>query len=276
LRFAGITIQTNKVVEWQILPAPENYGINFVPTDTGKPIRAVSSNVLSTDGLVVLGRDKNIVCGVEHILSALHGCGITNASVICPTSYPPEVTPLLTRLLLDHKTIQRHRIEYLSFETSQFIADNCYRIYSVRQAECLRVRCSFTYASPYTPKPMVYSLIVTPDSYRDRLSTARTFCDTSRLWELQKEGNAQGVMKQNCLVIPEKRITTWKLNDPEELVKHKILDFVGDLFLAGRPVLGDFNLFNPNHATTHAFLSSIGEDCERSKEAEEIRMSERG
>lgn len=254
----GICIQTGETTKWTVTSAPENFGIKFIRTEKDTildVIQADYKSVSETNGLVILKGKQSRVCGVEHLLSILNGVGITNATVVCPTAYPPENSFLFTKLLIDKITIQREEVRYFKVPDTYYHDDDLGVTIEVKESDRFRVFCCFEFTSPSTPDPLMYSLTITPQSYRDKISSARTFCTAKRLSMLQNRRHALGAYSGNCLVIPNEEVLSGI--DMTELVRHKILDFIGDIYLIGSNVLGDFNLVNPSHTATNKFIGYL-------------------
>ena len=247
-----ISIETGQIGRWSILPASQNRGIVFLrQLENLKVIefKASYTNILHADGFVRVGNNRAGVNGVEHILSILHGIGITNAEILCETENPPENTSLFTSMILEAKTFQREPIDYMQYENRSFVYSD--RVIEVKKSDRFRVRCEFNFASRHVPTTLLYSVVITPESYRDKICTARTFCTSRYLHSLHTSHRGLGASEKNCLVLEEDN-ENFEL-DANELVRHKILDFIGDVVLCGKPVLGDFYLYNPNHTTTYLF-----------------------
>lgn len=254
----GICIQTGEATKWTVTSAPENFGIKFIRTEGDKildVIQADHNSVSETNGLVVLKGRQSRVCGIEHLLSIFHGIGITNATVVCPTTYPPENSLLFTKLLMDKITLQREEVCYFRMPDTYYHDSELGTTVEIKAADRFTVYCCFEFVSPSTPTALKYSLTITPQSYRDKISPARTFCTAKRLSMLQSNRNALGVYSSNCLVIPNEEVLSGI--DMTELARHKILDFIGDIYLIGSSVLGDFRLFNPSHTATNKFIGYL-------------------
>jgi len=265
IEIEGISIETGRESRWILYPAEVDQGITFVrETENRQTIRikAHYNNVYHTNGYVRLGHYVG-VHGVEHFLSAIHGVGITNAEVFCPSEYPPENTVLLTNLLYENKKIQSREVDYHKFPVQIFHYNG--KAIQVDDSEDLKISCFFDFNSPVTPDRLKYSVVVTPESYRDKICKARTFCTHLYLTTIQKRNRALGVNENNCIVLPDSLDEEFNVN-VTELAIHKVLDFIGDIFLVGKPVKGDFTLFNPSHSISYIMNMRNGEDAELPKE----------
>lgn len=250
IELEGISIETGLLSKWIVYPAEVDQGIVFVrETESRQTLRIPATHkvVHHADGYVRLGHQIG-VNGIEHILSILHGVGITNAEIFCPTENPPENTREFAKLIYDNKALQSKEVEYYKYRSQIFHFNE--RAVEVNESDRFKVTCFFDFESPHVPERLKYSVVVTPESYIDKICTARTFCSRGFLDMLQHSNRALGAAENNCLVIPDDPEESFVV-DLTELVRHKILDFVGDISLIGKPVLGDFVLFNPNHTMSY-------------------------
>lgn len=252
-------METGQISQWRVLPASPNTGVVFLRQLENLKvieIEAKHTNVLHSNGYVRLGNREVGVNGVEHPLAILHGTGITNAEILCENENPPENSFLFTQKLLRAKTFQREKIDYHYYSEYEFNWNN--RSIRVERSDRLYISCEFTFDSIHVPNTLKYSIVVTPDSFRDKLSTARTFCTREYLDHLQDNYRALGVNEDNCIILPEDIEEGFKI-DLSELVRHKVLDFIGDIFLGGKPVKGDFYLLNPNHTVSYLFHQELAQ-----------------
>lgn len=233
-----------------IFPAKPGHGIIFWRSDIDVRIPAshryvdLSGSTLST----VLANSRGSVRTVEHIVSALRGMGVDNATIevsgpevpIMDGSSWPFVEGILKAgiksqdigLPLFHVA---RPVEYKSGDKT-FMATPCssFKVdYFVDFGESFR---------------QPYSMVVTPRSYQTEVSRAKTFCSASDLEKIQEAGLAKGGTRENALIVgPDRIMNPESQSYPDELVRHKILDFIGDMGLTEGRILGSFTVSKGGH-----------------------------
>ncbi len=234
------------------LPAPPNAGIRFRRVDLeGQPeIEASVEHVGDTTRSTTLVRGNARVHTVEHVLAAFSGAGIHNAVVELDAGEPPvgdgSAMPFV-RLIQEagvqaqtepHQPYRVTDLVELSMGDSQMVA---------LPHDRLKITCTNAdRAGRYT---QVYSVEVTPESWLRELAPARTFCFYEEIEALVKNGLIKGGSLENAVVIRDDAVlTTEPLRFPDEFVRHKILDIIGDLALTGRAVHAHIIAVRPSHS----------------------------
>ena len=216
---------------------PADNGITFLRTDIpgAKPIAALAQNVSSTLRGTNLKNETAEVWTVEHVMSALHALGLTDVTVEMDGPEPPVtdgasdvyVEALLKAGLKDLPAEQpllniKQKITY----TSGRIA------YSAEPADKLTFTFVFLHKHPLVSH-QEFTLEFTPDNYIQEIARARTFGFEEELAFLKAHGLAKGGNLENAVIVGKDKFIN-ELRYPDELVRHKILDMVGDLCLTGR------------------------------------------
>ena len=216
---------------------PADNGITFLRTDIpgAKPIVALAQNVSSTLRGTNLKNDTAEGWTVEHVMSALHALGLTDVTVEMDGPEPPVtdgasdvyVEALLKAGLKDLPAEQpllniKQKITY----TSGRIA------YSAEPADKLTFTFVFLHKHPLVSH-QEFTLEFTPDNYIQEIARARTFGFEEELAFLKAHGLAKGGNLENAVIVGKDKFIN-ELRYPDELVRHKILDMVGDLCLTGR------------------------------------------
>ena len=216
---------------------PADNGITFLRTDIpgAKPIAALAQNVSSTLRGTNLKNETAEVWTVEHVMSALHALGLTDVTVEMDGPEPPVtdgasdvyVEALLKAGLKDLPAEQpllniKPKITY----TSGRIA------YSAEPADKLTFTFVFLHKHPLVSH-QEFTLEFTPDNYIQEIARARTFGFEEELAFLKAHGLAKGGNLENAVIVGKDKFIN-ELRYPDELVRHKILDMVGDLCLTGR------------------------------------------
>ncbi len=265
------------------IPASVDAGFIFVRTGLDgcdREVRAVAESVIATEFATVLGdREAPLVSTAEHVLAALRGMGVDNATIEVDG---PEVPIMDGSAAAFVAAIDQAGI------VSQSAAR---RFIQVMKPVQVAVGDSFGELRPHAsgfradveidfPNPVigrqVYSLDLSPERFRRDISRARTFgCvnDVARLWSA---GFALGASFENSVVFDETRLlNTEGLRYSDECVRHKVLDVIGDLALAGLPLLGAFRSVRGGHKLNHAVLTALLADrtAYRVVEAEPARRS---
>jgi UDP-3-O-[3-hydroxymyristoyl] N-acetylglucosamine deacetylase len=232
LAFEGVGIHTGAAASLRIVPQPENTGLCF-SLDGGAPFRATSERVVDTRRATVLGDGRATVSTVEHVLSALFALGIDNARLdvggpeipVLDGSAAPFAEAIATIGRLE-QPVPRER--FTIAEPAVFSDGDA--VVVVSPAQTFRVRFAVDFAAPVGAQ--YFDTVIEPDSYRRDIARARTFGYLHEVEALRAAGLARGGTLDNALVFaPEGPLTP--LAWPNEVVRHKVLDLVGDFALLG-------------------------------------------
>jgi len=259
--FSGIGLHSGNRVNMTILPAPANSGVRFRRVDLdGKPeIEARVENVSETNRSTTLAKGNVKVHTVEHVLAALAGYGIDNAVIELDANEPPIGDGSSREFC---KIIQAAGIATLP-EKKEFYTPT--EPIEVRLGETVMTlfpddgfKITCTSADKQGRFTQFYSTEVTPKTWEKDLAHARTFCFFEEIEFLIKNGLIKGGTLENAVVIRDDAVlTTEPLRYPEEFVRHKMLDIVGDLSLLGRPIRGHVIAVRPGHAANAELVRKI-------------------
>jgi UDP-3-O-[3-hydroxymyristoyl] N-acetylglucosamine deacetylase len=266
---AGIGVHSGAPANLTLHPAEANTGIVFLRSGAeGRADRELQANyrsVTATEFATVLG-DHNgpAVSTTEHVLAALHGCGIDNAVVevdgpevpIMDGSAAPFVTAI-DQAGIVAQTEQRRYIQVLkTIRVSKGESHGELRPH----LRGLRIETEIEFDHPLIGRQTV-AMDVEPDVFRRDLARARTFGfmrDVSKLWSA---GYALGASLDNTVVVAEDRVLNAEgIRFPDEFVRHKAVDAIGDLALAGAPIIGAYRSVRGGHKLNHAVLSALMAD----------------
>jgi UDP-3-O-[3-hydroxymyristoyl] N-acetylglucosamine deacetylase/3-hydroxyacyl-[acyl-carrier-protein] dehydratase len=250
--FAGIGLHSGNRVTMTFLPAAANSGIRFRRADLAdKPeIEARVENVTENNRSTTIAKGNVKVQTIEHVLAAFAGYGIDNAIVELDSNEPPigdgsssAFCKLIQEAGIVPQTERREPykpsqpVELLMGETEMALFPD----------EGFKITC--TSSDKHGRFTQFYSLEITPKTWEQELSNARTFCFYEEIEYLIKNGLIRGGSLENAVVIRDDAVlTTEPLRYPEEFVRHKILDIIGDLSLLGRPLQGHLIAVKPSHA----------------------------
>lgn len=243
------------------LPGAPNSGIRFRRTDLeGKPeLEAKVEFVVDTTRSTTLGRGQLKIQTVEHVLAALAGCEIDNAVVEIDANEPPiadgsarEYVKMIDSV--GTAPMAETREPYRVKEPIELtIGDS---IMSVFPHDKLKISC--TSADGSNRFTEFFSVELSPERWRKDLAHARTFCFFEEIEYLYKSGLIKGGSLENAVVIRDDAVLTNEpLRYPEEFVRHKILDIVGDLSLLGRPLQGHVIAIRPSHQSNVELVRAI-------------------
>ncbi|UPT74059.1 MAG: UDP-3-O-acyl-N-acetylglucosamine deacetylase [Elusimicrobiota bacterium] len=239
----GVGLHTGNKSKITFRPAPANTGIRFFRADlAGTPmIPARLEFVLTTVRGTNLGLGDAKVHTVEHVLSACTGLGIDNLDILVTANEPPimdgSALPFIDALIrAGLKPLDApKRWLHLPHEVVYTAKDGAR--YRATPSDKFEVVATLIHDHPLMPK-MTLSMTVERESYLAEVARARTFCFEHEVAYLKSQGLAQGGSLENAIVIGKDRFHTNEegLRFPDEFVRHKMLDLIGDLTLIGRPL----------------------------------------
>jgi UDP-3-O-[3-hydroxymyristoyl] N-acetylglucosamine deacetylase/3-hydroxyacyl-[acyl-carrier-protein] dehydratase len=260
--FSGIGLHSGNRVNMTILPAPANSGVRFRRVDLAdKPeIEARVENVLETNRSTTLAKGNIKVHTVEHVLAALAGFGIDNAIIELDANEPPIADGSSREFC---KIIQAAGISPQAEKRESFIPGEPIELESGETLMTLfpdddgfKITC--TSADKQGRFTQFFSTEVTPKIWEKELAHARTFCFFEEIEHLIKNNLIKGGSLENAVVIRDDAVlTTEPLRYPEEFVRHKMLDIIGDLSLVGKPIRGHLIAVKPSHAANCEFAKLI-------------------
>jgi len=251
----GVGIHTGNKVNVTFKPAGAESGVTFIRTDiSGAPrIKADVGSLLLAPKFnrrSSIGNDQVEVQTVEHLMAALSSLGIDNIDIEIDNNEVPGLDgssinfiEALEKAGLTHQDAPRH-------------------IYTVREPICIQEGASSITVLPDKDFKISYTLnynhpllaaqfleiVVNAESFKSSLSSARTFCLESEASELQSQGLGLGANYENTLVVGKTGVIKNKLRFNDEFVRHKILDLIGDLYLAGCPLRGHVVALKSGHS----------------------------
>ncbi len=243
IQLEGIGLHTGNPSRLIFRPAPANTGIRFFRTDLpGTPmVPARLEFVVATVRGTNLGLGEAKIHTVEHVLSACTGAGIDNVDVLVSANEPPimdgSALPFLQAILkagIEYYPDAPKRWLHLPGEIRYQEGHAKYRAFPSDRFE---VHATLIHDHPLMPE-MTLTLTIDPGTYVRELAPARTFCFEHEVEFLKSQGLAQGGSLENAIVIGKDRYHTTEggLRFPDEFVRHKMLDLIGDLTLIGRPL----------------------------------------
>ena len=261
IQYSGIGLHSGLEVHMRIKPAPAGTGVVFERTDqTDRPrVRASAQNVAATMRATTIEEDGVRFFTIEHLMSAISASGLDNCIVELDSEEPP-VADGASLAFFD--LIEKAGLKTLDEERSVISVDRVLRIddgdrfIMIVPYDGLRV--SFTSLNPHPLAGTQYTdIIVDAASYRKEIAPARTIAYEGEVDALRKAGLGLGGTLETVIVYNDERWLN-TLRFPNELVRHKALDVIGDLRLAG-VVHGHIIAVKSAHALNTALAKKIYE-----------------
>lgn len=264
----GVGVHSGAPATLVLGPAPVDAGYIFVRTSADgadREVQALADAVIATEFATVLGdREGPLVSTAEHVLAALRGLGIDNATIevdgpevpIMDGSAAPFVAAIESAGIVQQAAPRRF-LEVLK-PVKVVIGQSVGEL--LPHAGGFRAEVDIDFDHPMIGRQS-YVLDLTAQSFRRDIARARTFGymnDVAKLWSA---GYALGASFENSVVFDEARIlNTEGLRYADECVRHKVLDVVGDLALAGMPLIGLYRSTRGGHKLNHAVLTALLSD----------------
>ena len=250
---SGIALHSGARVTVRVQPAPENTGIVFRRVDLPeKPsVRAIASNVVDVRRGTTIADGKAIVFTVEHIMSALHACGIDNCIVEMDGMEPPiaDGSSLPYCGMIEEAGVETQSADAVSFTPPRilYVEGGSTKLVFVPGTEGLKISCLASFKGcPIDPQ--FHEFTLDREAYRRDIAGGRTFVDFGDLQQLLAMGLVKGGSLDAAAIIHDGAIICKEgLRYPNEIVRHKILDVIGDLYLCGRRLTGTVIAIKPGH-----------------------------
>ena len=264
----GVGVHSGIPVTLTLHPADADTGIVFARIDANGREREVCADyrsVTATELATVLGDASGVLCSTaEHVLAALRGLGVDNAVVELDGPEVPimdgSAAPFVAAIDQVGVAVTNAPRRYIEVRKPVRVARGESWGELRPYAHGFRVEIEIAFDNPLIGRQSI-ATDVEPDHFRRELSRARTFGfmkDVSALWSA---GKALGAGFENTVVMSENRVLNPEgLRYPDEFVRHKALDAVGDLALAGAPLLGAYRSMRGGHKLNHAVLTALMSD----------------
>ena len=269
IKSTGVGLHSGNKVTMQLSPAPVDTGIVFRRTDLS-PIRDIparADQVDETDLSTSLGRGEFQVTTVEHLLSALCGLGIDNALIeidspevpIMDGSAGPFVYLLQTAGVQEQSAAKRFiRV------TREITVSDGDKVATLRPYEGFRVTFAIDFDHPVFKEQIGHAALdISSEAFVREISRARTFGFVHEFEYMRSRGLVRGGSVDNAIVVDDYRILNeGGLRYDDEFVKHKMLDAIGDLYLAGYQLLAEYEGVKSGHALNNQLVRALFEQPE--------------
>jgi UDP-3-O-[3-hydroxymyristoyl] N-acetylglucosamine deacetylase len=247
----------------RILPAPAGSGIVFRRVDLdGFTVEAVGRNVARVSYATSLMKKGVLISTTEHLLSAFVGLGLNNAMVDLDSLELPildgSALPIVQAVLSAGLRRQRRKRVYMCIRRELEVRDGD-KFIAVYPADSYRIHYRIDF-----PHPLVgnqeFTVELSNGSYLRQIAPARTFGFLRDEAALRNMGLIRGASEANAIVLTDEGIKNPPLRFPDEFVRHKVLDLIGDLALLGHPLLGRIEADRAGHAMHAALVSRLLRD----------------
>ena len=268
IKATGVTVHSGERAEITLRPAPVNTGIIFcVPGDNGvQHIPALNQYVSDATLSTTIANKGSQLSTVEHLLSAMAGLGIDNAYVDVTTKEMPIMDgssgPFVFLIQSAGIEEQGAAKKFIRIKKPIEVKDGD-KIARLEPYNGFKVQFEIDFEHVVVAKTKQKDCFeFSSAAYIKEVSRARTFGFLSDYEKIRSMGLAKGASLDNTVVVDDYRV----LNDdglryPDEFVKHKILDAIGDLYLTGNPLIGAFYGYKAGHAMNNKLVEALFADA---------------
>lgn len=273
-RVEGVGLHTGTRVRVEFKPAPANSGITFLRTDLSgsAPVTACVTNILDASRRLrrtSIGNGIVEVHTIEHLMASCFGMGIDNLLVELSGEEVPGLDgsahpfiEIFKQAGLQEQMAPRRMANIR--ETVWLQEDSA--VIAVFPDEEFRVSYTLSYPVPNL-SAQFFSSAVNPPVFESDLAPSRTFCLAQEVEALRRIGLGKGATYENTVVVEANgRVVNNHLRYPDEFVRHKVLDLIGDLYLLGRHIQGHVLAIRSGHALNLKLLHRLHQTLERGRE----------
>ncbi len=258
----GIGLHTGLPVTLKLRPAAAGHGIRFVRTDLARPVEipAHADYVVDTSLATTLGRDGVKVGTVEHLLAALAGLGVDNLRIELDGPEVPimdgSAAPFVYLVKTAGIRVQDEPKSFLVIKKAVSVTDGDKEA-TFSPASRFKIDCVIDFKHPLISDQQ-FEMEFSDHTFAREVSRARTFGFLRDVEMLKKVGLAKGGSLENAIVVDEFSILNPDgLRFPDEFVRHKTLDALGDVSLFGYPVIGHLKVHKGGHALNHKLVQRV-------------------
>ena len=260
--FSGIGLHTGKVITLTLRPAEAGTGIVFHRVDLSPAvsIEAAAANVVSTRLSTTIGRGETSVSTIEHLMAALYGCGIDNAHIDINGPEVPimdgSATPFVEAIIAAGSKGCGKARKYLVVKKPVSVIEGDKKI-SIIPSRHYKISFDMQFAHQAV-RNQFKSMLFTQDDFVKEYAGARTFGFLAEVEMLKANGLALGGSMENAIVIGDEGVLNPEgLRFSDEFVRHKIMDSVGDLSLAGHRLIGHVKATKSGHDLNHKLVTEL-------------------
>ena len=256
----GVGLHTGVYGHIRLVAAPADTGIVFRRVDLDNfLIEAQGHNVARVSYATSLMKQGVLLSTTEHLLAAIYSCGIDNVFIDIDSIEVPildgSAEPFMQMLGEAGTRRLRRKRRFLKVLKPLEVIEGDRRI-GIFPADEFRVRCYVDFPHPLVGQQEV-EMLVSPETFRHLLARARTFCFERDIEPLRSMGLIRGGSLDNAIVLTSDGVMNGPLRFPDEFGRHKALDLIGDLALAGLPLLGRVEAHKAGHALHTQLVSRL-------------------
>lgn len=258
----GVGLHSGARVNLTLRPAPAGTGIVFVRTDVPRrvEIRAAASSVVDTRLATTLGAEDVRVGTVEHLMAALFGLGIDNCRVELDGPEVPimdgSAGPFVYLVQSAGIELQRAPRRFLVIRRPVTVEEGDKRA-ALLPAPQFSIAFSIEFDHPLI-EAQAFRMVFSDRFFHREIARARTFGFLREVEQLKAMGLARGGSLENAVVIDEFNVVNeGGLRFPDEFVRHKVLDSLGDLAMIGMPVIGHLEAHKSGHMLNHRLVTQV-------------------
>ncbi len=273
----GTGLHSGKQVKMTLCPAAEDTGILFsLEGDSGRILLSPKPELVVSTGLcTTLGLGEKSVATVEHLLAAISALGIDNILIeVSGAEIPIMDGSAASFVYLLHqaqiRSLNKARKVWIVRKDLNFTKDGKY----IKMKPCHQYTVDYTvdFSHPVIGKQRL-ELAVKPQIFNAEIAKARTFGFLQQVEHLRAQGLALGGSLDNAIVLDEYSVLNREgLRFEDEFVRHKLLDFIGDMAIMGQAIRGHFEVFASGHELNNEFLRFLADNKE--KYLEEVILHE--
>jgi UDP-3-O-[3-hydroxymyristoyl] N-acetylglucosamine deacetylase len=256
----GIGLHSGIYTTVELQPTAAGSGLTFVRTDLhGLRIPALQASTTALDHATTVGKDDVQVGTVEHLLSAIMACGITDVDILIDGPEVPIIdgSALPFLHLIDAAGVRELAADVPVLRLREPVeiveGDKTIRI---APANRLIIKYKIDFNHPVIGRES-FHFDFGHDSFLRKIAPARTFGFMRDVEKLRAAGLARGGSVENAVVLDDRGVVNGPLRFKDEFVRHKILDLIGDLALIGRPLVGEITAYKAGHAMHSRFVGKI-------------------
>ncbi len=259
----GIGLHKGESIRLKIEPLDSDSGIIFYRRDLGTTIKLSTDSVVDTKMATVIGNDKGYISTIEHFLSAVYAYGIDNMRVVIEGNEMPIMDGSAGSfcLLLDEAGIAKQTSpkKVLKISKSIEVRDGD-KFVRFEPSETPLFDFAIDFKHPAIGKQS-YKFNFTKEAFKSEIARARTFGFARDIQYLQSINLALGASLDNAIGLDEHTILNPEgLRYPDEFVRHKILDAMGDMMVTGYNIIGRYSSFAGSHSLNHQLTKKIFAD----------------
>ena len=263
--FSGVGVHSGKQTNLTIHPAPENHGIKFKRVDLPgtQAIPALFKLVVDTSLATVLGANGSIVSTIEHLMACFTGLGIDNALIEIDDYEVPIMdgsAAMYTNLIKKAGIVAQQSPRQCFIIKKEIKVAQEDKTVVATPCPGFKITCSIDFDHPLIGRQEI-CFNQSENNFEKEISQARTFGFIKDIELLKKFSLGKGGSLDNAIIIDKDNILNEEgLRYPDEFVRHKLLDSLGDFSLLGMPIQGHIVTHKSGHTLNHLFIKNFLEN----------------